>query len=98
MTATPRHPLVVTEALMVRSTTAAEMLGVSVRTLRRLDSTGTIPQAIKLGGVKVWSVSALADFVADGCPSRDASKQNAVTAGKLGRRQTTGASDDSNPA
>ena len=87
MTATTPRPLIVTESLLVRAPTAAGMLGISVRALRRLDSAGAIPQAIKLGGMKskLWRVRSLAEWCDDGCPSRDAINSKCRTAAPAGK-------------
>ena len=68
-TATAR-PLVVTEALMVRSTTAAAMIGVSPRHWRRLDSAGRLPESVRLGKCKLYRVRDLVLWCERGCPDR----------------------------
>ncbi len=46
----------------------AAMLSVSVRHVQRMDSEGTMPKSIKLGGSRRWSVAVLNDWIRNGCP------------------------------
>ena len=56
--------------LHVRADEGAEMSGVSLATWWRWDSAGSIPQAVKIGGVKLWSVRSLKLWSRWGCPNR----------------------------
>lgn len=56
--------------LQVRADDAAEMNGVSLATWWRWDASGAIPQAVKIGGVKLWSVRSLRLWSRWGCPNR----------------------------
>ncbi|RLT08382.1 MAG: DNA-binding protein [Planctomycetota bacterium] len=56
--------------LHVRVDEAAEMSGVSLATWWRWDASGAIPQAVKIGGVKLWSVRSLKLWSRWGCPNR----------------------------
>lgn len=58
------------EPLLLNGRDAAKLLGVSARTWRRFDSTGLVPQALRLGRSKRWAVDELRLWVAAGCPSR----------------------------
>lgn len=56
--------------LQVRADEAAEMNGVSLATWWRWDASGATPQAVKIGGVKLWSVRSLRLWSRWGCPNR----------------------------
>lgn len=56
--------------LHVRADDAAEMAGVSLATWWRWDASGAIPQAVKIGGVKLWSVRSLRLWSRWGGPDR----------------------------
>ncbi len=60
-----------TQPLLVDATTAAKMCGVCRRYWLQLDNAGKVPQAIRFGKRKLWSVKELNDWAASGCPSRD---------------------------
>lgn len=47
----------------------AEALSCSPRTVYRLADSGRIPAPVRLGGLVRWSRQALAEWIADGCPS-----------------------------
>lgn len=49
---------------------AAALLGVSARTWRRLNAAGLVPQALRVGGSKRWSVAELRGWIEAGCPAR----------------------------
>ena len=49
-----------------------KLLPTSVRTWRRLDAAGQVPQAIILGRRKVWRLSDLRQWAELGCPDRQA--------------------------
>ena len=85
-----RHPLVVTEALMVRTPIAAAMCGVSPRQWRGMDSAGLVPEAIRFNKLKLYRVRDLVDWVDSGCQARDRLNGNAASAGRLVRQRTTG--------
>ena len=48
----------------------AEVLGLSVRTVRRLDSSGKLPRPLRIGGAVRWSLEEIAAWMAAGCPDR----------------------------
>ncbi len=48
----------------------AAIVPFSVRTLRRMDSSGKMPRGFKIGGRKVWRVDDLRLWTAWGFPSR----------------------------
>jgi len=47
----------------------AEMLGCSTRHVYRLSDSGRMPAPVKLGALVRWDRAALADWIAQGCPS-----------------------------
>ncbi len=50
--------------------TLAVALGISVATLDRLDASGKIPQAFRLGGRKLWAREVIRDWLSAGMPDR----------------------------
>jgi predicted DNA-binding transcriptional regulator AlpA len=57
--------------LLFRPRELAAALGVSVRTLWRLDATARLPRAVRLGTVCRWRRGEVEAWVAAGCPARD---------------------------
>ena len=49
---------------------ANDMLGVSVRQVWRLDSTGKLPRKVRIGGCCRWVRSEIISWVEHGCPDR----------------------------
>jgi predicted DNA-binding transcriptional regulator AlpA len=49
---------------------AKRYLGVSARTLDRMDAAGQTPKSLKLRGCKVWDLTEIENWIAAGCPSR----------------------------
>jgi predicted DNA-binding transcriptional regulator AlpA len=58
-------------ALTVNARGVAVMLGVSVRQVWRLHTTGRLPRAIRLGNCVRWRKAELEAFVEAGCPTRE---------------------------
>jgi len=52
----------------------AEMLQVAVRTVRRLRSTGKLPQPVTIGRSVRWRREDLEEWIAEGCPAKGQSK------------------------
>ena len=48
----------------------AVLLNVSETSIRRLDRTGKIPLALKIGRSKKWSISEVREWLEEGCPTR----------------------------
>lgn len=48
----------------------ARTLGLSVRTVRRMDSAGKLPAPVRVGGSVRWRKADVAAWVTAGCPSR----------------------------
>jgi predicted DNA-binding transcriptional regulator AlpA len=59
-----------TGLLVLNTYRLGEVLGLSERTIRRLDSAGKLPRAIKLGGTKVYRADEVRAWVTAGCPDR----------------------------
>lgn len=59
--------------LCLRSGELAELLGVSWRTLHRMDGEGSLPSPIRLrpGGRATWRRQEILAWLAAGCPGRD---------------------------
>ncbi len=60
----------ITEPLAVDAKAAAKLFGLAERTWRRFDSSGRVPQGFKLGGRKLWRMSDLRLWAAQGFPDR----------------------------
>ena len=57
-------------AIAVDANRLAELLELSVRTIRRLDSAGKLPRPVRIGGAVRWSVSEITHWLDAGCPDR----------------------------
>ncbi len=58
--------------LAVASRELARLLGVSVRHVERMDASGRLPRALRLGRAKRWSLQEIRAWLAAGCPGRGA--------------------------
>lgn len=58
-------------AIAVDARGLAEMLGVSLRHIRRLDSAGRLPRGIRLGHAVRWPVAEIHAWLGAGAPDRD---------------------------
>jgi excisionase family DNA binding protein len=56
-------------SVLVSARTFAKRLGVSVRTLWRLRSSGKLPQPVRLGGTIRWRSAELDAWIEAGCPN-----------------------------
>lgn len=65
----PRVAAPSVEADLIRAGELASLLNVSVRTVWRLQSGGSIPQPIRLGGVVRWRREEVRDWISRGCPN-----------------------------
>lgn len=65
MTATKTPPA---EALMIDVKAVAALLGCSARHVTRLEETGQLPPATKLGRLSRWHRETFLKWLADGCP------------------------------
>lgn len=69
--------------LAVDARQLAAMLGLSVRTIRRLDSAGRLPRPIRIGGAVRWKHEEICAWVRADCPDRqhwESMKTTAMTA------------------
>ena len=57
---------------------AAAACGVSVRSWRRHDDVGLVPQAARIGGRKIWPTETLRLWLRLGCPARNTPKWTAA--------------------
>lgn len=58
------------QPLLVNGETAGRMCGISRRSWRRFDTAGKVPQAVRVGGQKMWLVSELVAWTEAKCPGR----------------------------
>lgn len=64
-----------TPALTANAGQVAKMLGVSVRQVWRLHTTGRLPRPVRLGNCVRWRRAEIEAFVATGCPTRETWEQ-----------------------
>lgn len=67
-------------ALTANAGQVAKMLGVSVRQVWRLHTTGRLPKPVRLGNCVRWRRAEVEAFVAAGCPTREKWEQLQQTA------------------
>lgn len=60
------------DLLAVDSRGVAELLGISASMVRKLDASGRLPSALRLGRRKLWRVSEIRSWLERGAPTRDA--------------------------
>ena len=59
--------------LAVDAKTLSKMLGLSVRTIRSMNTRGKLPKPVRLSGHSIrWIVSEVEAWLEAGCPDRDA--------------------------
>ncbi len=58
------------QPLAIRAKELAALLGVSLRQVWRLSSSGKLPKPLRLGGSVRWSLKEIEAFVEAGCPDR----------------------------
>ena len=66
-------------ALTANAKGVAAMLGVSVRQVHRLHTTGRLPKNIHLGHCVRWRIQDILDYVDMGCPNRETFEANEKT-------------------
>lgn len=64
------RPSTADEPLLLSAPELARLLGVSVRTVRTLDTLGRLPQPVRVGRAVRWSRQAVVEWIAGGCPRR----------------------------
>ena len=60
------------DVLAIDAVQLGRLLGLSMRTIRRLDSSGRIPRPVRIGGAVRWRASEIAEWLSAGCPDRQA--------------------------
>jgi predicted DNA-binding transcriptional regulator AlpA len=63
-------------SILVRKSTLAKILDISVRTLSRKESGGHLPAALMIAGSKRWRRSEIEAWVEAGCPPRKTWEQD----------------------
>ena len=58
------------ESQLINVRTVAEMLGISLRQVWRLNATGRLPKPIRLGGSVKWRRSEILAWLGQNCPAR----------------------------
>ncbi len=58
-------------SVLLSANDLARELNVSLRHVRRLDSSGKLPQPLRIGRCVRWSRETITSWVAAGCPDRD---------------------------
>jgi excisionase family DNA binding protein len=76
-------------SLLLAADQVAELLGLSVRSIKRLSSEGTLPGVVRIGRSVRFSRAALEEWVGRGCPPAKGPRRRAVLA-RNGRRAVTG--------
>lgn len=64
-------PRRVPNGLLLDAQELADELRLSLRHVRRLDDTGKLPRAIRLGKSVRWSRAEIEQWIAAGCPDRE---------------------------
>ncbi len=73
----PQKPLVMPARELAR------LLGVSIRQIWRLSSSGKLPKPLRLGGSVRWSLKEIKAFVEAGCPDRASWEEMKMRGGAL---------------
>lgn len=69
----PEPPAVGLSPILVDARRAAALLGIGLRTLRSMDSSGRLPEPVRLSpGCIRWRLAELREWAAAGCPDRSA--------------------------
>ncbi|MCA9196012.1 MAG: helix-turn-helix domain-containing protein [Planctomycetales bacterium] len=55
-------------AALITVAELANLLGVSVRTVWRKESTGYLPHPVRIGGLVRWRRNEIMQWIEDGCP------------------------------
>jgi len=69
--------------LLLSDTQAARVLGIGRTLFLQLDSSGRIPQAVRLGKRKLWRTRELESWVDMGMPNRDQWRYESHTNGRI---------------
>lgn len=57
------------EPLLLRAQELARLLSISLRTLWRLHSSGSLPRPMRLGAAVRWRADEIKQWIAAGCPA-----------------------------
>ena len=68
--------------LLVPAKQASKLCGVGLSLFYELNSTGQIPQAVKLNSKSLWSYDLLKLWADNGCPSRDSAEWQKIKGGQ----------------
>jgi len=60
-----------TESALITATELANLLGISVRSVWRMESSQKLPAAVRLGGLVRWQRSVIMQWIEDGCPKME---------------------------
>lgn len=60
------------QPLLIAAAQVAKMLQISTRTLWRLNSAGSLPAPVRLGGAVRWRLEEIKIWIARGCPKAEA--------------------------
>lgn len=60
-----------TESALITAKEVASLLGISVRSVWRMESSQQLPSAVRLGGLVRWQRSVIMQWIADGCPKME---------------------------
>ena len=58
------------EPRLVDASSLAKILDISRRHLERMDSSGKLPESLRLGRAKRWRLPEIEDWIEAGCPDR----------------------------
>lgn len=65
------EPTIQASLLVANAREVGRMLGLSIRTIRAMDSAGKLPRPIRFGRAVRWRVSEIQDWVDEGSPDRE---------------------------
>lgn len=71
-TSSSRPPADPPAPLLIGARRLAPLLGVAVRTVRKLDAVGGLPSPVRIGGRVVWRIDEIRDWIDAGAPDREA--------------------------
>jgi excisionase family DNA binding protein len=62
------HDIPTDKGLLLDVKEVAQMLGISPRTVSKMDTCGEMPKALRIGRAVRWSFDELQKWIAEGCP------------------------------
>ncbi len=66
------------DTILIDGAGAAKLLAIGKSLFYQLDSSGQIPQGVKLNSKRLWSVELLRLWARNGCPGRDSTEWKTV--------------------